>query len=269
MPSGEERHPDGGVSVERRGEILLVGFDRPEKLNGLTPKMVRELEEAFTTLEEDDALRVGVVFGHGERGFTAGLDLPRWQDSMKEGGRDRGAGRRVDPFGLGPRRCTKPVVCAVHGITYTAGIELMLGCDIVVAADDCRFSQLEPRRGIMATGGATFRFVERGGWGNAMYHLLVVDEFDAHEARRCGLVQEVVPAGTQLERALELAGRIAALAPLAIRATKASARLYLEEGEKAAIAQFSSAQQRLAHSEDAEEGVRSFVERRDPVFRGR
>jgi enoyl-CoA hydratase/carnithine racemase len=187
---------------------------------------------------------------------------------MKTGGRDRSDSSRVDPFGLA-RKCSKPVVCAVHGITYTAGIEFMLGCDIAVAADDCRFSQLEPKRGIMATGGATFRFVERGGWGNAMYHLLVVDEFGAAEALRCGLVQEVVPAGTQLERAIELAHKIARLAPLAIQATKESARIYAEQGEKACIAAFGKTQERLANSEDAAEGVRSFVERREPKFSGK
>ncbi len=265
-----ERHPDGGVTVERRGALLLVGLDRPEKLNGLTPKMSSELADAFTTLDEDDTLFAGVVFGHGERGFTAGLDLPKWTEGMKGGGSGRDdAAKRVDPFALGARRCSKPIVCAVHGITYTAGIEMMLACDIVVAADDCRFSQLEPRRGIMATGGATIRFVERGGWGNAMYHLLVVDEFDSAEAHRCGFVQEVVPAGTQLDRAIELAEKITMLAPLAIQATKANARLALDEGPGAAIAEFRSVQQRLANSEDAAEGVASFVEKRDPVFKAR
>lgn len=264
--TSEERHPDGGVTVERRGGILLMGFDRPEKYNGLTPRMLRALEEAYTALDDDDELRVGVLFGHGKH-FTAGLDLPKWRAGMKSGGER--SGDRVDPFALLGRRCKKPIITAVHGITYTAGIELMLAADIVVAADDCRFSQLEPKRGIMATGGATFRFVERGGWGNAMYHLLLADEFDAAEARRCGLVQEVVAAGTQLERAVELAERIAALAPLAVRATVASARLYAEQGEQACAANFAAVQRELANSEDAEEGLRSFVERRAGVFKGR
>lgn len=263
-----ERHPDGQITTEQRGKVLLMGIDRPEKRNGLTPKMGSELADAYTRLDEDDELHVGVLFGHGEH-FTAGLDLPKWHDRMKQTGDGEREQTRVDPIGLRGRHCRKPIVVAVRGITFTAGIEYMLGADIVVAADDCRFSQLEPKRGIMATGGATIRFVERGGWGNAMYHLLVVDEFDAQEALRCGLVQEVVPAGTELDRALELADKICALAPLAIQATKASARLYALKGQEAAVAEFSEVQRGLANSEDAAEGVASFSERRDPVFKGR
>ena len=242
-----------------------MGLDRPEKYNGLTPKMMRELALAYTRLDEDPELWVGVLFGHGKH-FTAGLDLPKWTDGMKDGRRDRERGDRVDPMALG-RACRKPIVTAVHGITYTAGIELMLAGDIAVAADDCRFSQLEPKRGIHATGGATIRFVERGGWGNAMYHLLTCDEFGAEEARRIGLVQEIVPRGTELARALELAEQIAAMAPLAVQATKASSRRYLDQGFAATVAAFGADQAALAATEDAREGVASFVERRDPAFR--
>lgn len=263
----EIRHPDGQIRVEPRGRLLLMGLDRPEKYNGLTPKMMRELAEAYTRLDEDPELWVGVLFGHGNH-FTAGLDLPKWTEGMKRGRRDRDSGERVDPMALG-RACRKPIVTAVHGITYTAGIELMLGGDIAVAADDCRFSQLEPKRGIHATGGATIRFVERGGWGNAMLHLLTSDEFGAEEARRIGLVQEIVPRGQELSRALELAERIATMAPLAVQATKASSRRFVEQGFAAAVSAMAGDQAKLAATRDAEEGVASFVERRDPRFEGR
>ena len=260
----------GRITTEVRDGLFLIGFDRVEKRNGFTPAMYDALSEALTRLDEDDALHVGVLFGHGDH-TTAGLDLPRWTDRLAAPGAGTpGAvtSPRVDPVGLG-RRCRKPIVTAVQGITFTFGIELMLAGDVVVAADDCRFSQLEPRRGIMATGGATMRFVERGGWGNAMYHLLIDEEFGADEARRCGLVQEVVPVGTQLDRAIELATRIAQRAPLAIQATKASSRLYLEEGERACIDALAPTQARLMKTEDAREGVASFREKRPAVFRGR
>ena len=263
-----ERNPEGQISVEQRGRILLMGLDRREKYNGLTPKMMRELGLAYTRLDEDPDLWVGVLFGHGKH-FTAGLDLPKWTEGMSSGRREREErDDRVDPMALA-RACRKPIVTAVHGITYTAGIELMLAGDIVVAADDCRFSQLEPKRGIHATGGATIRFVERGGWGNAMYHLLTCDEFSAEEARRIGLVQEIVPRGAELSRALELAEQIAAMAPRAVQATKASSRRYLDQGFAATVAAFGADQAALATTDDAREGVASFVERRDPRFTGR
>lgn len=260
---------EGSITTEVRGHLFLIGLNRPEKYNGYTPTMAKQLAVAMTRLDEEDDLRVGVIFGHGDH-FTAGLDLPKWTGRMSEGGAPASDGReeRLDVLGLG-RACRKPIVTAVHGITFTFGIELALGGDIVIAADDARFSQLEPRRAIHATGGATIRFVQRCGWGNAMYHLLTSDDFDAREAYRIGLVQEVVPAGRQLDRAVELAEQIAACAPLAVQATKASSRRYLLEGHAAAVAALEPVQRELLASEDAKEGVRSFVERREAVFEGR
>jgi enoyl-CoA hydratase/carnithine racemase len=253
---------EGTISVEVRNHILLMGFNRPEKYNGYTPKMARELLAAITRLDADDELRCGVIFAHGDH-FTAGLDLPKWTGRMEAGGSGAGDRDILDPMGFG-RACRKPIVTACHGITYTVGIELALAGDIVIAADNCRFSQLEPKRAIHA-----IRFVDRGGWGNAMYHLLTADEFDAAEAYRIGIVQEVVPAGTQLDRAIEIAEQIAELAPLAVQETKASSRRYIVEGFDAAVAAFGPTQKRLLESEDAKEGVQSFIERRTAVFKGR
>lgn len=178
----------------------------------------------------------------------------------------------VEPhdFGLPDyRRRTKPMVVAVKGICFTVGIELMLGADIVVAADNCRFSQMEVQRGIMATGGATLRMAERAGVGNAMLHLLTADEFDSAEAYRLNFVQKVVPAGQELDAALAIAQRIAAQAPLAVVATRLNVIKAVEHGPLAAVSEFIETQKRLSNSEDAAEGVRSFVERRPARFSGR
>lgn len=261
-----ERHPHGQVHTEVVDDhIVVMTFDRTEKRNACTPKMFRELAAALTRLDDDPDLWVGVLTFAGEH-TTGGLDMPLFFADDADG--FSMPDDLVDPFGL-RRRLQAPLVVAVQGITYTAGIEMALAADIVVAADDARFSQLEPKRGLAALGGATFRFVERGGWGNAMYHLLRSDEFDAHEAHRVGICQEVVPAGTQGERALELAREIAACAPLAVQATKANARLAVDEGEAAAISEFGAMQRRLAATEDFAEGIASFVERRAGRFSGR
>jgi enoyl-CoA hydratase len=261
---------EGTITTERRGELLLVGINRPAKRNGFTPRMFHELAQAYTLLDDEPSLRVGLLFAHGAH-FTAGLDLPTIAPLMQRGEKLVPTGM-VEPLNLGTpgfRRRTKPLVAAVQGITYTLGIELMLAADIVVAADDCRFSQLEVKRGIMATGGATLRMAERAGLGNALLHLLTGDEFGAAEALRLNFVQKVVPAGTQLEEALRLAQAIAAQAPLAVVATRLNALKAVERGPLEAMAEFVSVQQQLSRSEDAAEGVRSFVEKRAAKFTGR
>lgn len=271
MPAMDDTTPaEGTITTERRGHVLLIGIDRPAKRNGFTPRMYRELAEAYTLLDDDAELRVGVLHAHGPH-FTAGLDLPAMAPLMQRGEKAMPPGS-VEPTNLGTpgyRRRTKPMVCAVQGITFTLGIELMLAADVVVAADDCRFSQLEVKRGIMATGGATLRMAERGGLGNALLYLLTGDEFGSADALRLNFVQKVVPAGEQLAEAMRIAERIAAQAPLAVVATRLNALKAVEEGPLAAMGEFIAVQQRLSNSEDAAEGVRSFVEKRAARFAGR
>ncbi|MGL9617977.1 crotonase/enoyl-CoA hydratase family protein [Bradyrhizobium sp. U531] len=256
---------EGHIRTETHGHVLKIIIDNAAKKNAFTPAMMEQLSDALTELHDNETYRAGVICAEGSD-FTAGLDMPKFfgptaeKRSIREG--------NVDPFGLA-KRCRKPVVTAVQGIVFTVGIELMLAGDIVVAAADARFCQMESRRGIAPLGGAHFRFLSRAGWGDAMYHLFLCDEFSAERARAIGLVQEVVPAGEQIERAMALAAIIARNAPLGIQVTKEAAATYIEAGEAAAIAYIPTIRDRVLDSADAREGIQSFIERRAAVFQGR
>ena len=258
---------DGRITTALSDGLFLIGIDRPAKLNGFTPVMLRGLAQAYTAFEHESRARCAVVFAEGPH-FTAGLDLPKVAPHL--GGNtllvEEG---EIDPFGLRPPFRSKPVVVAVQGICFTLGVELMLAADIVIAAADTRFAQLEVKRGLLPTGGATFRMVERAGWGNAMRYLLTGDEFDAQTALRLGFIQEIVEPGRQFERAVELAKHIADQSPLALAATIENARLAQREGPAAAAAQFGATQSRLLASADFQEGMRSFKEKRPPRFSGK
>ncbi|SDN27935.1 crotonase/enoyl-CoA hydratase family protein [Allokutzneria albata] len=255
------------ITTERRGRVLLIGFNRADKRNAFTSAMLAELATAYTELERDPELWAGVVFAHGEH-FTAGLDLAEVAPKIVDTGFPLPEGS-IDPWGTQGQPRTKPIVVAVQGWVLTLGIELLLASDIRIAADNSRFAQIEIKRGIYPFGGATIRFPQVAGWGNAMRWLLTGDEFDAAEALRLGLVQEVVPPGEQLDRAIDLAERICEQAPLGVRATISSARTAATEGEAAAIADLVPGLMKLMGTDDAKEGVLSFVERRKADFTGR
>jgi len=145
---------------------------------------------------------------------------------------------------------------------------LLLACDIAIAGDDSVFAQLETTRGIMISGGGTVRWIQRAGYGNAMRWMLTGERFDAIEALRIGLVQEVVPAADVLPRALTIAGSIAANAPLAVRETKISSLRYLADGEAAAFERLGATQASLMNSSDATEGAMAMMQKRSPQFTG-
>ena len=254
------------ISVERRGHVLVVGLNRAQKRNAFDLGMFGAIGLAWAELDRDDELRCGVLHAHGEH-FTGGLDLGEWASAFA-GGKMPLPDGAIDPLGLQGAPVRKPIVCAVQGICFTIGIELMLAADVRVAARDTRFGQIEIKRGIYPVGGATIRMPRELGWGNAMRWLLTGDELGAEEALRIGLVQELVEPGQQLARALELADRIAAQAPLGVRATLASARLAIAD-EAAAAARLMPDLRPIMASDDAREGVQSFLERRPARFTGR
>jgi enoyl-CoA hydratase/carnithine racemase len=257
------------ITTDRDGHVLLIGVNRPDKRNAFDLAALRQLAAAYERLADDEELRVGVLYAHGEH-FSAGLDLAEVGPAVAEHGPAALTGNgRFDPFAVWGKPVPKPIIMAVHGIAFTLSIELALAADIVVAAADVRFRQLEIARGILPFGGATFRAPARLGWGNAMRWLLTADEFGAQEAWRVGLVQEVVPAGRHVDRALELARVVAAQAPLGVRGTLANARVARAAAEQAAVEHLGKLLPAVLASQDAAEGVRSFVERRSGRFTGR
>jgi enoyl-CoA hydratase len=259
------------ITTERDGHVLLIGVNRPEKRNAFDLETIAGLAKAYDQLGEDPELRVGILFGHGDH-FSAGLDLAVVGPAVVEHGPEALSGEgKYDPFGVWRDPVPKPIVMAVSGIAFTLSIELALASDIVIAAEDVRFRQLEIGRGIVPFGGATFRAPAQLGWGNAMRFLLTAEEFGAKEAYRIGLVQEVVPKGEHVGRARAIAQLIAKQSPLGVRATLDNARIATRKGKRmrAAIEHLAAQLPKIMKSEDAQEGLQSFLERRDAVFKGR
>jgi enoyl-CoA hydratase len=256
----------GRVVVEQRGAVLMVGIEWPQGRNRLDAPVIIGLGKAYYQLEHDDGLRVGVVHADGPD-FCAGLDVQGFVAAQAAGILPPKE-PIINPLGLRPPFRTKPIVVAVHGRTQSVGHELFLSSDIRVAAINSIFGQLEVTRGVFPAGGATVRFPREAGWGNAMRYMLTGDEWGTDEARRMGLLQEVTPPGKQLDRAIELANKIAAAAPLGVRATLASSHQALAAEEATALAALQQDFGRILQSEDAKESQRAQREDRPPVYHG-
>ncbi|MGP5120195.1 crotonase/enoyl-CoA hydratase family protein [Psychrobacter alimentarius] len=267
MTTDSNTHTDNRITYETQGHICLIGLNRASKRNAFDSHMIQQLSDALTHYEHDNDLRCALIFAHGEH-FTAGLDLMELQDKW-----DKGAFEfdhdQIDPWGISGQLRSKPVVVAVQGTCFTAGIELMLNSDVVIASENCNFAQMEVLRGIMPFGGATVRFVQAAGWQKAMPYLLTGKPFNAQTADRLNLISEVVENGTEYARALTIAKEICQAAPLGVQSLLSSAQDVSRSGIGAALANIHSYLPDLFYSEDAREGAMAMVERREAEFKGK
>jgi enoyl-CoA hydratase len=266
-PSPTPSAAPGKVNIERRGEIMLIEMDRVQTRNLIDPPMIIGVGKALYQLEKDDGLRAAVLHAAGPD-FCLGIDPLAFIAAVQTGVFPVKDPEYISLLELVPPHRSKPLVVAAQGGTQFAGHEYFLAADIRVAASDTVFRQAEVTRGTFPGGGATVRFTREAGWANAMRYMLTGDTWDAQEAHRMGLVQEVTAPGKQLDVAVDLAKKIAAAGPLGIRATLASARQALAGEETTALAAVQPTFQRLQRTEDFQENLRAQREHRAPVFKG-
>ncbi|EMJ96824.1 crotonase/enoyl-CoA hydratase family protein [Leptospira alstonii] len=256
------------ILTQKKGHVLHIIFNRPEERNAFNVDMLFALSRAYDQMEADPEVRVGLVYANGKH-FTLGLDLKNVAEFLRKERRFPLPPESVNPWGTTGRIRTKPVVVAVHGMCITLGIELMLASDIRIAAKRALFGQVEVQRGIFPFGGGTMRWPAQCGWGNAMKYILTGEAFEADEAFRIGLVQEVVEKNELIERGIWFAEKIAAQAPLGVYATLKSALDSIRIGEFQAAEDLFPQILTLMDTEDAKEGLASFVEKRQAVFKGK
>ncbi len=256
------------VKTELRDHVFLIGLNRPDKRNAMNLQFMQDLAMAYGEFEAEKDARVALLYGEGDH-FCAGLELPDCAETLMsphspgfvpEGGRD--------PWGILTPRPSRPVVIAARGACLTVGVELCLASDIVVAGSDTLFAQLEISRGIFPFGGATIRWPLASGYQNAMRYLLTGDMFDAEEARRIGMVQDIVAPQKAFDHALSLARKIAAHAPKGVAATLRTARRVQDHGQSVGADSLYPEVRSIYPSEDAKIGIATFMDKQRPAFSG-
>ncbi len=264
--------PAPAVLTELVGHVLVVTLNRPEARNAVNAALTQGLGDALERAAGDPEIRVVVLAGAGARTFCAGADLK----AISRGEALNPPGTEAWGFaGFVNHPISKPVVAAVHASALGGGLELVLACDLVVAAESATFGLPEVRRGLMAAAGGLIRLPEQLPRKLAMQVILTGEPITAETALRWGLVNEVVPTERVHEAAMDLAQRIAANAPLAVQASKRIA-LGMGSGDEAGLPQERAAWRAndeamiaLMSSEDAIEGPTAFAQKRDPVWKAR
>jgi enoyl-CoA hydratase len=252
--------------IEQRGRITILTVNRPERMNALNIQTREEIREAFAELRRDPEVRVAIITGAGEKAFIAGADITEFEG--KSPVEQREVMRRVPVFDV-MEEFPKPVIAMINGYALGGGCEIALSCDLRIASTNARFGLPEVRLGIIPGGGGTQRLTRLIGEGKAMEMILTGEMIDAGEALRLGLINYAVEPEELESKTMEVAGKIAEMSPVALAMAKQSvknaARLDLRAGLEAELELFSLA----FGSQDKEEGVRAFLEKRKPVFQGR
>ena len=251
--------------VERRGRVAVITINRPQKMNALNIQTRAEGAAALDELRDDAEVRVVVITGAGDKAFVAGADIAEFEGRTAVTQRDVMTGRSlftaVDVF-------PKPVIAMINGYCLGGGCELALSCDLRIASENAKLGQPEINLGIIPGGGGTQRLTRLVGEGKAMELILTGDVIDAQTAYNIGLVNMVVPAADLEAKTMEFANRIAEKSPVALRmakeAVKTAARSNLDEGLRREIDLFAL----TFSSADKDEGVRAFLEKRKPDFKG-
>jgi len=250
------------VLRERRGHIDILTINRPEARNAMNRAAAVALSDFLDEAEADDNVWVVVLTGAGDKAFSAGMDLKAFATGEFPI-TDKGFG------GLTQRKFPKPLIAAVNGSALAGGFEMMLSCDMVIASEDAKFGIPEAKRGLIAGAGGLIRLPKRVPIAIGLEMALTGDPIDAHRAAALGLVNTVVPATGVLDAALDLAGRIAANAPLAVRRSKEVMVKSADMPEDDAWAANNAAFGEIGQSADALEGAMAFAEKRLPNWQGK
>jgi 2-(1,2-epoxy-1,2-dihydrophenyl)acetyl-CoA isomerase len=266
-----------GLRAHRDGAVLTLTLDRPDVHNALDWKTRDALVVALVEASADLAVRAVVLTGVGDRAFCTGADLrvPVPTPDKPDGAPQRAQGDVARSIATGWQRvitavldCEKPVIAAVNGTAAGAGMHLALACDLVVMADTAKLVPVFVRRGIAPDAAGAYLLTRLVGPQRAKQIYLFGDDIPAKEALDLGLVNQVVPAADLLDVAEELAGRLAAGPTRTHAVTKRLVNRALDTDRETALSEEAWAQELVMTTEDAQEGVQAFVERRDPTFRG-
>jgi enoyl-CoA hydratase/carnithine racemase len=253
------------VLRERRGNVEILTINRPEARNAINGGVSKAMSSIMDELADDPDCWVVVVTGSGDKAFSAGMDLKAF--SSGEGGDIIGASGGF--AGLTQRDFPKPIIAAVNGSALAGGFEIMLSCDLVVAAEHATFGIPEAKRGLIAGAGGLIRMPKRLPMAVALELAMTGDPIDAERAHALGLVNKVVPSGELLNEALALAERIAANAPLAVRYSKSVMKRSADVPESEGWAINTEAVGVVFSSADAMEGPIAFAEKRPPKWQGK